>query len=62
MESKQLLFEDKAQQICVKGDIIHNTDELELLTRKINKLNQIIIVYFPFHFSFLIQFLKILIV
>ena len=40
MESKQLLFEDKAQQICVKGDIIHNTDELELLTRKINKLNQ----------------------
>ena len=40
MESKQLLFEDKPQQICVKGDIIHNTDELELITRKINKLNQ----------------------
>jgi DNA repair exonuclease SbcCD ATPase subunit len=40
MDSKQLLFEDKPQQICVKGDIIHNTDELEFLTRKINKLNQ----------------------
>ena len=40
MESKQLYFEDKPEQICVKGDIIHNTDELELLTRKINKLNQ----------------------
>ena len=40
MNSKQLLFEDKPQQICVKGDIIHNTDELELITRKINKLNQ----------------------
>ena len=40
MESKQLCFEDKPEQICVKGDIIHNTDELELITRKINKLNQ----------------------
>ena len=40
MESKQLLFEEKPEQICVKGDIIQNTDELELLTRKINKYNQ----------------------
>ena len=40
MESKQLFFEDKTEQICVKGEIIHNTDELELLTRKINKLNK----------------------
>ena len=40
MNSKQLLLEHKPQQICVKGDIIHNTDELELITRKINKLNQ----------------------
>ena len=40
MDSKQLLFEDRPQQICVKGDIIHNTDELGLLTSKINKLNQ----------------------
>ena len=40
MDSKQLLFEDKPQQVCVKGDIIHNTDELELLTRKMNKTNQ----------------------
>ena len=40
MESRQLLFKEKPEQICVKGDIIHNTDELELLTRKINKYNQ----------------------
>ena len=39
MDSRQLLFDDQPQQICVKGDIIHNTDELELLTRKINKSN-----------------------
>ena len=40
MDSKQLYIEEKTQQICVKGDIIRNTDELELLTRKINKSNQ----------------------
>ena len=40
MDSKQLLFEEKSQQFCVKGDIIHNTDELEFITRKINKFNQ----------------------
>ena len=40
MDSRQLLFEENSQQICVKGDIIHNTDELELLTRKINKSNE----------------------
>ena len=40
MESRQLFFEDKSEQICVKGEIIHNTDELELLTRKINKSNK----------------------
>ena len=40
MESRQLLFEDRPEQICVKGEIIHDTDELELLTRKINKSNQ----------------------
>ena len=40
MDSKQIFFEDKPQQICVKGDIIHNTDELELVTRKMNKSNQ----------------------
>ena len=36
----QHVFEDKNQQISVKGDIIHNTDELELITRKINKMNK----------------------
>ena len=36
LESKQITFEDKPQQIAVKGEIIHNTDELEMLIRKIN--------------------------
>jgi len=40
MDSKQITFEDKPEQICVKGDIIHNTDELEMITRRINKLNK----------------------
>ena len=40
LEKNQLLFEDKAQQISVKGDIIHSTEELELITRKINKANK----------------------
>ena len=40
LEKKQLLFEERAQQISVKGDIIHSTEELELITRKINKGNK----------------------
>jgi len=36
--SKEIKFEEK--QICVKGDIIQDTSELELLTRKINKYNK----------------------
>ena len=40
LENKQLLFEERAQQISVKGDIIHSTEELELITRKINKANK----------------------
>ena len=40
LESKNIIFEEQAQQVCVKGDIIHSTQELELITRKINtKLN-----------------------
>ena len=38
LESKEIKFEEK--QICVKGDIIQDTSELELLTRKINKYNK----------------------
>ena len=37
LTQKQMLFEEKAQQISVKGDIIHTTTELELITRSINK-------------------------
>ena len=39
LESKQITFEDKSKQIAVRGEIIHSTDELELLIRKINKSN-----------------------
>ena len=38
--NQELVFEKTVQQITVKGDIIHNTAELEMLTRKINKHNQ----------------------
>ena len=40
MDSKQLYFEESPLQFAVKGDIIHNSQELELLTRKINKSNR----------------------
>ena len=40
LESRQLYFEEEPEQICVKGDIIHNAQELELITRKINKSNK----------------------
>ena len=40
MESKQITFEDKPEQFIVKGDIIQNADELEMIIRKINKLNR----------------------
>ena len=44
LEKTQHLFEEKTQQISVKGDIIHNTEELEFITRKINKSNKKIIL------------------
>ena len=40
LENEQLANEEKKEEICVEGDIIHDTNELEMLTRKINKLNQ----------------------
>ena len=39
-EEKDIIYEENSQEAAVKGDIIHDTSELELLTRKINKLNQ----------------------
>ena len=43
--SKQLLFEDTTNNnMLVKGDIIRNIDELEMITRKINKSNNKIIL------------------
>ena len=40
LESKQITFEDTAEQICVKGEIIHDMKELEMIARKINKTNR----------------------
>ena len=40
LDSKQLYFEESPMQFAVKGDIIHNSSELELITRKINKSNR----------------------
>ena len=45
MDSKQLYFEESPIQFAVKGNIIHNSQELELLTRKINKSNRKITLY-----------------
>ena len=39
-DSKQISFEKKTKNITVKGDIIQNVNELEMLTRKINKMNK----------------------
>ena len=40
LERQNITFEEKAQHICVKGDILHSAQELEIITRKINtKLN-----------------------
>ena len=39
-EDKDIIYEENSQDNAVKGDIIHDTSELELLTKKINKLNQ----------------------
>ena len=36
---KQILFEDRIKNTTIKGDILRNMNELEMLTRKINKLN-----------------------
>ena len=39
-EEKDVIYEESSQEMTVKGDIIHDPSELELLTKKINKLNQ----------------------
>ena len=39
-ETIDLTFKEKPEKIYVKGDIIHDAKELEMLTRKINKFNR----------------------
>ena len=40
IEEKEEIYEENSQDITLTGDIIHNGSELDLLTKKINKLNQ----------------------
>jgi hypothetical protein len=39
-EEKEAIEDDTPEEITVKGDIIHDTSELELITKKINVKNQ----------------------
>jgi len=39
LESKELTFENVTERICIKGEILHDMDELEMITRKISKSN-----------------------
>ena len=39
-KEQDIIYEENSQDMTVKGDIIHDTSELELITKKINKLNQ----------------------
>ena len=39
-EDKEAIEDDTPEEITVKGDIIHDINELELITKKINKNNQ----------------------
>ena len=43
-DTKKLIFDERISNITVKGDIIRNMDELEMITRKINKINHKIIL------------------
>jgi hypothetical protein len=40
MDSKELAFEGKPRQICIKGEIIQSVSELEFITRKIGRDNK----------------------
>ena len=40
LDKKQHIIQEKTQQYTVRGDIIHSEDEIELITRRINKINR----------------------
>ena len=40
IDKKQHIMQEKTQQYTVKGDIIHSEEEIELITRRINKINK----------------------
>ena len=37
LENRQITFKDTPEQILVKGDIIHDTKELEMIAGKLTK-------------------------
>ena len=39
-ENKDIIYEESSQDMAVKGDIIHDTQELDLIINKINQSNQ----------------------
>jgi hypothetical protein len=43
-EQNQHLFHQKVQQYSVKGEIIHNKEEIELITKMMNKVNKKVII------------------
>ena len=43
-EQNQHLFHQRIQQYSVKGEIIHNKEELELITKMMNKINKKVII------------------
>ena len=43
-EQNQHLFHQKIQQYSVKGEIIHNKEEIELITKMMNKVNKKVII------------------
>ena len=43
-EQNQHLFHQRIQQYSVKGEIIHNREELELITKMMNKINKKVII------------------
>ena len=43
-EQNQHLFHQRIQQYSVKGEILHNKEELELITKMMNKINKKVII------------------
>ena len=40
LENKKKTLDEKAEQVCIEGEIIHDSNELEMIATKINKSNK----------------------